>query len=304
MKVLGLYKLTATAILLISGSMATYAQSGTMADRPATAENNAVNSTWLSSRRPDGVYDKVAHVSKAMPWQPLREDDIIWKKRVWREIDVRQKQNMPFIYPGDENTGGGSFIEILIDAVKKGKMAAFSPYDDRFTTPFTKAEIMDQLSGKVDSVMIEDIETGEMKLKVTRTEFNPNSITKYRLKEDIIFDRNLGRKVTRIVGLAPLLDKTSSSGEYMGTAVFFWLYYPEIRDVLAQYEVFNPDNDVARMTWDDYFEGRFFASYIIKVSNPFDARLQDIMPTKMDVLNEGQRISQDLFNKEHDMWIY
>jgi len=304
MKVLGSYRLTATAILLFSSAIASYAQTGTMADRPAAVDNGAVNNSWQSSLRPDGVYDKVAHVSKAMPWQPLREDDVMWKKRIWREIDVRQKQNMPFIYPGDEQTGGGSFIEILVDAVKKGKVAAFSPSDDRFTTPFTKAEMMEVLSGKLDTVWYDDIETGERKMKVTNTEFNPNSVTKYRIKEDVLFDRNLGRKVTRIIGLGPLIDKTSSSGEYIGTAVLFWLYYQDIRDVLAQYEVFNPDNDVARMTWDEYFEGRFFASYIIKESNPFDARLQDMQPTKMDVLNEGQRISQDLFNKEHDMWVY
>jgi gliding motility associated protien GldN len=239
-----------------------------------------------------------------MPWQGLREDDVMWKKRVWREIDVRQKQNMPFIYPGDENTGGGSFIEILIDAVKKGKVMAYSPMDERFTTSFTKDQIMDVLVGKPDTIYIENIETGEREMKISRTEFDPNSITKFRIKEDVIFDRNLGRKVTRIIGLAPLLDKKSSSGEFIGNAPFFWLYYPDIRDVLAQYEVFNPENDVARMTWDDYFEGRFFSSYIYKISNPFDQRFKDFGMGEMDVLNEGQKVSEELMNKEHDMWVY
>ncbi|MDI9319754.1 MAG: gliding motility protein GldN [Phycisphaerales bacterium] len=300
MNVLKSYKLA--TILFLSCSVAATAQ--TMTDKASTVSFDAVNNVWKPSVRPDGSYDKVAHISKAMPWQPLREDDIMWKKRVWREIDVRQKQNMPFIYPGDENTGGGSFIEILIDAVKKGKVMAYSTLDERFTTPITKEQIMDVLVGKPDTVYIDDIETGEKIMKVTRTDFNPNDINKFRIKEDVIFDRNLGRKVTRIIGLAPLLDKKSSSGEYIGTAPFFWLYYPDCRDMLAQYEVFNPENDVARMTWDDYFEGRFFASYIYKISNPFDARFKDLGMNEMDILNEGQRVSEDLMNKEHDMWVY
>jgi gliding motility associated protien GldN len=275
-----------------------------MTDKSSAIASEAVNNEWQPSRRPDGAYDKVAHISKAMPWQGLREDDVMWKKRVWREIDVRQKQNMPFIYPGDENTGGGSFIEILIDAVKKGKVMAYSPMDERFTTSFTKDQIMDVLVGKPDTIYIENIETGEREMKISRTEFDPNSITKFRIKEDVIFDRNLGRKVTRIIGLAPLLDKKSSSGEFIGNAPFFWLYYPDIRDVLAQYEVFNPENDVARMTWDDYFEGRFFSSYIYKISNPFDQRFKDFGMGEMDVLNEGQKVSEELMNKEHDMWVY
>ena len=302
MNILKSYKLA--TILFLGCSVAANAQPGSMTDKSSAIASEAVNNEWQPSRRPDGAYDKVAHISKAMPWQGLREDDVIWKKRVWREIDVRQKQNMPFIYPGDENTGGGSFIEILIDAVKKGKVMAYSPMDERFTTSFTKDQIMDVLVGKPDTIYIENIETGEREMKISRTEFDPNSITKFRIKEDVIFDRNLGRKVTRIIGLAPLLDKKSSSGEFIGNAPFFWLYYPDIRDVLAQYEVFNPENDVARMTWDDYFEGRFFSSYIYKISNPFDQRFKDFGMGEMDVLNEGQRVSEELMNKEHDMWVY
>ena len=287
MNILKSYKLA--TILFLGCSVAANAQPGSMTDKSSAIASEAVNNEWQPSRRPDGAYDKVAHISKAMPWQGLREDDVMWKKRVWREIDVRQKQNMPFIYPGDENTGGGSFIEILIDAVKKGKVMAYSPMDERFTTSFTKDQIMDVLVGKPDTIYIENIETGEREMKISRTEFDPNSITKFRIKEDVIFDRNLGRKVTRIIGLAPLLDKKSSSGEFIGNAPFFWLYYPDIRDVLAQYEVFNPENDVARMTWDDYFEGRFFSSYIYKISNPFDQRFKDFGMGEMDVLNEGQK---------------
>ncbi len=302
MNILKSYKLA--TILFLGCSVAANAQPGSMTDKSSAIASEAVNNEWQPSRRPDGAYDKVAHISKAMPWQGLREDDVMWKKRVWREIDVRQKQNMPFIYPGDENTGGGSFIEILIDAVKKGKVMAYSPMDERFTTSFTKDQIMDVLVGKPDTIYIENIETGEREMKISRTEFDPNSITKFRIKEDVIFDRNLGRKVTRIIGLAPLLDKKSSSGEFIGNAPFFWLYYPDIRDVLAQYEVFNPENDVARMTWDDYFEGRFFSSYIYKISNPFDQRFKDFGMGEMDVLNEGQKVSEELMNKDHDMWVY
>jgi hypothetical protein len=84
----------------------------------------------------------------------------------------------------------------------------------------------------------------------------------------------------------------------------FWIYYPELRETLVQYEVFNPENDVARMTWDEFFENRYFASYIIKVSNPFDNTFNMMGLQGTDALYEGQRTSEVLFNKEHDMWVY
>jgi gliding motility associated protien GldN len=284
-----------------------FAQGNTnMTDQPTTQPSApaAVNSGWKGSLVTDGAYDQVAHVNRILPWQPLREADVLWKKRIWREIDIRQKQNMAFRYPGDDNTGGGMFIEILIDAVKKGKVKAYSTVDDRFTSALTKEQILEGLTGKPDTIPVVDPITGETSYKIIQRDFNPDMVTKFRLKEDWIFDRNLGRMVVRIIGLAPLKDIYNEDGSFRASTPMFWLYYPELRDLLVQYEVYTPENDVARMNWDEFFENRFFSSYIVKESNPFDNTFNAMGLQGTDALYEGQRVSEDLFNKEHDMWVY
>lgn len=263
-----------------------------------------VKTNWSNSLVRDGVYDRTPHVNRPIEWQPVREADVMWKKRIWREIDIRQKQNVAFRYPGDEYSGGGMFIEILLDALKKGKIKAYAVSTDRFTTALTKDQIIEMTQGKVDTTPVEDPMTGQITMKITRSDFNPDLISKFRIKEDVIFDRNLGRMVTRIIGLAPMIDVLNSDGSYRATTPMFWLYYPEIRDLLAQYEVVNPENDLARMTWNEFFENRFFSSYIIKVSNPMDFSFNEFNMPSLDALYEGQRVQEMLFNKEHDMWVY
>ena len=305
MNILRPYRLIAsTALIFASGVVFGQGNIMDQAQTQTGAGNQAVTNDWQPSLVNDGVYDRVPHINQPLHWQPVREADILWKKRVWREIDTRQKQNMAFRFPGDENTGGGMFIEILLDGVKKGKIKAYSTMDDRFTSALTKDQIMEMTMGKVDSTPVIDPVTGETKIVVTRTDFNPDAVTKFRLKEDWIFDRNLGRMVVRIIGMAPMLDKYNEDGSFRASSPMFWIYYPEMRDLLAQYEVFNPENDVARMTWDEFFENRFFSSYIVKVSNPFDNSLIGMGLQGTDALYEGQRISEQIFNKEHDMWIY
>jgi gliding motility associated protien GldN len=263
-----------------------------------------VSKNWTPSLVRDGVYDRTPHANRALDWQPIREADIMWKKRVWREIDTRQKQNMPFRFPGDEYSGGGMFIEILLDALKKGKIKAYSTADDRFSSALTREQILDMVQGTVDSVLVVDPETGQESIVIKRREFNPDVVTKFRIKEDVIFDRNLGRMVTRIIGLAPVRDIYNDDQSYRASQSMFWLYYPEIRELLAQYEVFNPDNDMSRMNWDEYFENRFFSSYVTKVSNPFNTNFKEMNLGDLDALYEGQRVGEMLFNKEHDMWVY
>ena len=304
MSILRSYGLAASAaLLLLSGGA--FAQTSTIdPNQPQNSNSGYVNTTWQTSLVKDGVYDRTPHVSAALAWQPIREADIMWKKRVWREIDTREKQNVAFRYAGDENTGGGYFIEILIDAIKRGKIKAYSNFDDRFTTALNKDQIIEMLSGKSDTVRVTDPVTGQEKITVTHRDFNPDGITKYRVKEDVVFDRNQGRMVTRIIGIAPFKDILNDDGTYRASQAMFWLYYPEVRPVIAQYEVFNPQNDVARMTWDDFFEGNYFSSRIIKVSNPFDASFTESGSTRMEALYEGQRAAETIFNKEHDMWVY
>jgi gliding motility associated protien GldN len=311
MTVLKSYKLTVAAMLMLLGSSA-FAQSGSV-DPMVSGSNSGVNKDWLPSRTPDGAYDRIPmkdRMRQPIQWQYIRESDILWKKRVWREIDTREKQNVAFRYAGDEHSGGGMFIEILIDAIKKGKIVAYGTFDDRFTTVLTKEQIMEKVAGKRDTITVLDPITGEEIQQTRITDFKPETITKYRIKEDWIFDRNQGQMVVRIVGIAPVQDLYGDDGVYRGPQSMFWLYYPEIRGILANYEVYNPQNDMYRATWDEFFESRMFSSRITKVSNPFGTigggygeSFQDRM-NPMESLYEGKKTAEEIFNKEHDMWVY
>src|ERR1043165_4271010 len=102
MNILRSYKLAASTALLFVGGVA-FAQNNS---DPETGymPGGAVNKNWQPSLVRDGVIDRVAHISKSLDWQSVREADVLWKKRAWREIDTRERQNVAFRYPGDENT--------------------------------------------------------------------------------------------------------------------------------------------------------------------------------------------------------
>lgn len=311
MTILRSCKFAVAALALVSSSTG-FAQSGSV-DPMVSGSGSGVTKDWLPSRTPDGAYDRIPmkdRMRQPIPWQSIREDDILWKKRVWREIDTREKQNVAFRYAGDEHTGGGMFIEILIDAIKKGKIVAYGTFDDRFTTALTKEQIMEKVAGKKEVATVIDPTTGEETQVEKTTDFRPETITRFKIKEDWIFDRNMGQMVVRIVGIAPIQDLYDENGQYKGPQSMFWLYYPDIRGLLANYEVFNPQNDMARATWDEFFESRMFASRITKVSNPYGSigggygeDIKDRM-NPMESLYESRKITEEIFNKEHDMWVY
>jgi hypothetical protein len=81
----------------------------------------------------------------------------------------------------------------------------------------------------------------------------------------------------------------------------------DLRHLLVNYEIFNRQNDAARLTFDDWFENRLFTSYIVKEANQQDMYIKEYDAFKdngVAALLEGERIKQELFEKEHDYWEY
>lgn len=84
----------------------------------------------------------------------------------------------------------------------------------------------------------------------------------------------------------------------------FWVYYPQARELFARNRVFTMGgNTNATISWEDLFEMRYFASFIIKESNVYDRRIEDYA-RGVDALWESDRIKNGIFNFEHDLWQY
>ncbi|MFK7906596.1 MAG: gliding motility protein GldN [Chitinophagales bacterium] len=244
----------------------------------------------------DGVYDKISvKEKKILTYDHLREADIFWQKRIWRVIDTQQKMNLPFIYPEQP------FIQVLLDIINKNSDAQMF-LDDSFTTLTSQAD-MDARLNSVDTIFVIDPETYEEKQEIVRNEFDWTAVKQIRLKEDWVFDEESSTMQVRILGMAPIRDVIDDNGNYRGQEAMFWLYYPDYRKYFINYETFNPQNDAMRLTWDDIFEMRFFASYIMKESNIQDKRIKDYA-TGRDALIESERIKNELFEQEHNLWSY
>ena len=74
----------------------------------------------------DGLYvENGTGIKQIVPTPDVREADVMWKKRVWREIDFRQKMNLPFYYPRDSHQNWRRFMDVIMDALKEGRCQAY-----------------------------------------------------------------------------------------------------------------------------------------------------------------------------------
>lgn len=244
----------------------------------------------------DIVEKRIIQERRVLPYQPLREADIFWEKRIWRVIDIREKMNLPFAYPEMP------FFSILMDAAINNEITVYSTEDDKFTSKLQPDEVA-SMGATVDTVITFDPETYEEQIQIVRNELNPEDVMRFRIKEIWFFDEETSMLQVRILGIAPLIDVKDDNGNFKYEKPMFWVYYPQCREVLARHQVFNAGNDASPNSWEDLLEMRWFSSYIYKESNVHDFRLQDYL-SGVDLLLEADKIKQEIFNFEHDLWSY
>lgn len=276
--------------------------------------NNGLLDSTKMSLRPDGAFERnLIRERIPLTYEDIREDDAVFVVRVWREIDAREKINLPFRYAAVEDNGSQRFISILLKAIKDGPdnggVVAFSGDDDRFTTPITADEAMNAFGGGSDTVKVYDDEGNVKGYQVRPKATDPDSIYKFRLKEEWVFDKESSRLFIRIIGIAPVIPYKLSTGDVIANSdrPVWWVYYPDLRGTLAKYDVYNPKNLSAGMTWEELFESRMFSSYVVKstIDNPFDLQLSSVFPDNtLFRLLQGEKIKEKIFNYEQSLWSY
>jgi len=245
---------------------------------------------------------------QVVPWPHLREADVMWSKYITRVIDVREKQNQCMQWPKNP------LNVILYQAVKAGNLIPYR--NDSLTSIIPLQEFLDRGS---DTIIV-DQPISETDIELTQadtiiTPFDPLKIKKFRIYEEWIFDKKLSTMYVRIIAIAPMYI-LQIAGIDLGEQDLCVLKYSkkpgdadpfDVREILVNQKVFNRQNDAARISFDDWFEQRLFSSYIIKEENAYDYKIRDFdefKDNKVGALLESERIKQQIFETEHDMWEY
>lgn len=267
-----------------------------------------LDSVKLSLRTDGAIERNLVKDRTPLAYEHLREDDATFVVRVWRIIDTREKLNLPFRYAATEDNGNQRFISILLKAIKDGEVTAFEGSDDRFTTPITPEKAESSFGGGSDTSKKYDLDGNVIGYEVRPKPVDPDSIYKFQIKEEWIFDKESSRMFVRIIGIAPIYAFKTSQGQVLDPdRIVWWVYYPDMRPIFSKYDVYNPKNSGAKMTWEELFESRMFSSYIVKsnLDNPFDVSLSAVYPNNtLFRLLEGEKIKEKIFNYEQSLWSY
>jgi len=246
-----------------------------------------------------------------VPYAYVREADVVWAKDIFRIVDLRQKQNLELYYPLKAIGDRMSLVGLLLYGIDNEGIRAFSTTDPRneFVVQMTKDDIDEAFGAGIDTLKVPDVNTGLITEIVVENERKVDEVKQIMLKEKWFFDKNHSVMKVQIVGICPIRVYPQKDDQDMPTDIIlrqqtFWVYFPEVRPILANHEIFNRNNDAQRISFDDYFWQRRFDSYIVAESNVYDNRWISSYALGMDSQLEAEKVKKWLFEMEHDLWEY
>lgn len=295
-------KLILIAIAFIGfGVLGSYAQVLTPDMQKTMYKDDFID--YEEGRDIDSVY--LYQQRKVVDYAPIREADVMWSQRIWRKIELAEKINLPIFYPLDDIDDRDNLLEIIMEAMRAEEIV---PFDSR---PVDGDEFKHIMSvGAADSLMGRTIvetdvdEYGDPVYTEQFDLFTASDLVAYSLKEDWYFDKQRSQTVVEIRGIMPVFEYFDGDKGIMVPKNGPWFYFPELRYVLINKEVFNRKNETARLTFDDLFLKRYFSSHITKAANVYDRTLLGAGYRGLDLLLEAEKIKEEMFNYEHDLWSF
>ncbi|MDR0687831.1 MAG: gliding motility protein GldN [Prevotellaceae bacterium] len=295
--------------LLATTAIAAWAQ------KPAAAAEPAATNGLKKNLAQDGLFQKqIIATRDPIPYPYIREADVIWSKRIWRTVDMREKLNFPLYYPTVDMTLRRSLVQTLVDAIHSGEIRAFGTDDDEFTTLLSPRDVTANFDAVDKSERRQKMDGSGDTTIFVRGEYKWDEVRELLIKEDWFFDKHYSKMMVRVVGICPIrvykkLLNTGSGDEdadgELQKKQLFWVHYDEARKLLARTPAYLSNNDASVWSYDDIFNGRRFSSYITKESNPHNNRsIVSYMSNGYTALLESERIKNEIFTFEHDLWEY
>ena len=227
-------------------------------------------------------------------------EDVVWRRDVYRQLDLTLDKNAPLYYPVEPSAGQINLFTYLFDLLLTGKITAYQ-YKLDGNESFTSRDKVDVKELLERYHIYYEEQNGRP--RVNASDIPSAEVSRYYIKESSYFDQRTSTFRTKVTALCPVLMRGDDFGGEATPYPLFWLKYDDISTYLARHTMMASNyNNVTNMTAADYFSMNLYDGKIYKTNNMQGKVLANYCKTDSAMANEQNRIEKQLSDFEKNVW--
>lgn len=227
-------------------------------------------------------------------------EDVVWRRDVYRQLDLTLDKNAPLYYPVEPSAGQINLFTYLFDLLLTGKITAYQ-YKLDGNESFTSRDKVDVKELLERYHIYYEEQNGRP--RVNASDIPSAEVSRYYIKESSYFDQRTSTFRTKVTALCPVLMRGDDFGGEATPYPLFWLKYDDISTYLARHTMMASNyNNVTNMTAADYFSMNLYDGKIYKTNNMHGKVLANYCKTDSAMANEQKRIEKQLSDFEKHVW--
>ena len=276
-----------TILFIACAAHGLMAQPAARRQQAAAAKANAATS--LSTR---------AQIS--FPTQAPMDEDVVWRRDIYREIDITQDANAGLYYPVEPVGSQMNLFTYIFKLVMRRSVPAYEYRLDG-------NEVFDDAS-QVNLKSILDnyhifYERTDKGIRIDDSDIPSKEVTAYYVKESSYFDQNSATFHTKVLALCPILKREDDFGDGTTNYPLFWIKYDDLAPYLSKQTIMTSNlNNAAVMSMADFFTKNMYRGKIYKTNNMLGKSLAQYCTTDSAMAREQRRIEGELKAFEKNIW--
>ena len=248
----------------------------------------------------------------SFPTQATMSEDVVWRRDIYRELDLTQDANAGLYYPvepmGSQMNLFTYMFKLMMRGAKNGGIAAYK-YNLDGNEVFNDSSRVKPLEF-LDNYGIY-YERNQRGIRLEDADIPSREVRGYYLKESAYYDQATSTFHTKVLALCPIMYRedefysdAAGDGELATKYPLFWVKYDDLAPFLAKQTIMTSDkNNAATMSVDDYFTLNMYRGKIYKTTNMLGRTLAQICGNDTAKMSAAQkRIEAELEEFEKHVW--
>ena len=219
-------------------------------------------------------------------------EDVVWRRDIYREIDLNQNANSGLYYPVEPIDKQLNLFTYVFKLALNGYIPVYEYRLDGNELFTDSAKV--QMKTILDNFHIY-YEEKDGKIRVDNSDIPSAEVKLYYLKESAYFDQANSTFHRKVLAICPVMLREDDFGGEAAKYPLFWVKYSDLAPYLSRQTVMTSNlNNAAMMSMEDYFTLNRYEGKIYKTNNMLGKTLAQYCPTDSALQQEQMRIEAEL----------